>query len=385
MRSPRYTPPVERWAARKNTRKLLQSLHTPNETRTPGVTVIDVRKQSTSRTSTRTANVKAKNTTTKPLPKREARLKAKSGDLTETEIAETIEAYNPRRRRPMICSQDLWEREEANIKRLVAEAAANDPEIPIAASLSALTMLLVWAEKEELGLSAEAALTGQHIDTFAASLDRAGASRRYVLRRLAIASNVAITASMITIGKTPLQAPYTDEEIRTLLAHAEALTNEHRKRLLIAIIGLGAGVGLVRGAQRGVCKNALHHHSGTSKHDSPHNNTPLQETLHLKHNGICRPVHPLLSSALLALEDDGEAFISLGLGKNYLSRASTLLKKSPGTPLISADRLRAFYVTWILSIGLPLKDTLLILDLKKPGSLQAYLEFLPETKKACDE
>lgn len=339
-----------------------------------------MRKQSTSRTSTRTANVKAKNTTTKPLPKREARLKAKSGDLTETEIAETIEAYNPRRRRPMICSQNLWEREEANIKRLVAEAAANDPEIPIAASLSALTMLLVWAEKEELGLSAEAALTGQHIDTFAASLDRAGASRRYVLRRLAIASNVAITASMITIGKTPLQAPYTEGEIQTLLAHAEALTNEHRKRLLIAIIGLGAGVGLVRGAQRGVCKNALHHHSGTSNDDSRHNNT-----LHLKHNGICRPVHPLLSSALLALEDDGEAFISLGLGKNYLSRANTLLKRTPGTPHLNPDRLRAFYVTWILSIGLPLKDTLLILDLKKPGSLQAYLEFLPETKKACDE
>lgn len=336
-------------------------------------------------TSKREAKVTARNTAAKPEPKRKARLKAKSGELTENELAAIINEYNPRRRLPALCSANLWEREGENIRRLVAAAAANDPELPVAASLSALTLFLVWVEKEELGLTADAALTGQNIDTFSARLDRAGASRRYVLRRLATAAGIDLLESQVTIGKTPLRPPYTENEIRVLLAHASALTNGHRKKLLTAMIGLGAGVGLVRGAQRGVCKNALHHHSGTSKDDPHHNPTSPHGTLHLKHNGICRPVHPLLSSALLALEDNGEPFISLGLGKNYLSQANTLLKRTPGTPHLNPDRLRAFYVTWILSIGKPLKDTLLILDLKKPGSLQAYLEFLPEAKKACDE
>jgi hypothetical protein len=342
----------------------------------PGLTVLSVTKQ----TKRLTAKVNAKSTAAKPLAKRKARLKAKSGEMTEAEITATIEAYNPRKRQPALCSANLWEREETNIKRLVKSAATNDSDLPVAASLSALTMLLVWAEKEELGLSAETVLTGQNIDTFAARLNRAGASRRYVLRKLANAAGMSITTSAITIGKTPLQTPYTENEIRTLLQHAEALTNEHRREQLIAIIGLGAGVGLVRGTQKGVCKNAVHHHSDNSNDDSRHN-----RTLHLKHNGICRPIHPLLSKPLLSLPDTEKPFISSDLGKNYLSRVNTLLKKSPETPQLSADRLRAFYVTWILSSGLPLKTTLQVLDLKKPGSLTAYIEFLPEPKQACDE
>lgn len=385
MRSPRYTPPVEDWAVRRNTRKLLQTTHTPNGSNPTDLTVKSVSKHTDTTPGQRRAKVRVRPTAAAAKPKRETRLAKRALDLSGAEVEKLIEEYDPRTRRPQLCSAELWEREGENVKRIVRTAVAADPALSVKASLSTLTALLVWAEKEALGLTAEEALACHHVDTYSARLARAGASRRTILRRIAEANGQDLSASRVTIGKTPLQPPYTEGEIQTLLAHASALTNGHRKKLLTAMIGLGAGVGLVRGAQRGVCKNALHHHSGTSKNDSHHNNTPPQETLHLKHNGICRPVHPLLSSALLALEDDGEAFISLGLGKNYLSRANTLLKRTPGTPHLNPDRLRAFYVTWILSIGLPLKDTLLILDLKKPGSLQAYLEFLPEAKKACDE
>jgi integrase len=321
--------------------------------------------------------------TRKPL--REVRTSPEARELSEETIATTIENYDPTRGATTTgkkvvrrASSELWSRVGDEVKAIVGEATRTDPSIRVAMALSTLTGFIVWAEQEHLGLTPRALVAGPmaaaNIDSYAARLAKAGGSRRYTLRKIASAINPELTRSSISIGKPQLQQPYSVDEIEELLERIQSLTNAHRRRVLLGMVALGAGAGLVRGMQRGVCKNDVHHHSDRS-----------EDELYVRHNGICRPVHPLLRSALLEMPEDEQPLTGTAQGKNYLSRANTWLNTTADTTRITPDRLRAFYAVWLLSSGRPLQDVLSILGLKKPGSLEAYLEFLPKSTLVCSE
>ena len=158
--------------------------------------------------------------------------------------------------------------------------------------------------------------------------------------------------------------------------YARALTNKNRQNRLLAIIALAAGAGLVRGNQRNVCKNDVHEHS------KEHIETDIK--LYVKHKNVCRPVHPFLASTLLSLENE-TLHVSTQRCKNYLSQPVSWITPTSGLERLSIDRLRAFYVKWILETKMPLKHALKILDLKTISGLSGYLKHLEEPKATCDE
>jgi len=331
----------------------------------------------------RSAPVRVKKAAAGAAPVRSSRLSAPASSFSAEDLKRVVDEFDPSRKLPSDdstvrrASSALWSRVGDDVRGIVLEAAGRDPGIRVAMALTSFTGFVVWAEKESLGLSPRELLCGPNaaalIDSYSARFERAGASRRAALRRLALAVNPNLAVSSITIGKIPLQQPYSSTEIEALLEFASSLTNSHRSSMLLAVIGLGAGAGLVRGMQRGVCKNDVHSHSDARA-----------DEVFLRNNGICRPVHPLLAPTLNALPDSDRPLIPVNAGKNYVSRISVWID-SDSLPVLSADRLRAFYAVWLLSSGRPLQNVLSILGLKKPGSLEAYLEFLPEPPEACSE
>jgi hypothetical protein len=263
------------------------------------------------------------------------------------------------------------------------EAARTDTSISIPMGLSTLTGFLVWVEQEHLEGSLRTVLTARNIDRFAARLARAAASRRHTLRRLATVAGVPLEDSQILIAKPDLNAPYTDEDLHALIEFAENLTNEHRSKRLLAALFLGAGAGLVRGTQTGVCRGAIHRHSG--KHDDTEQKA-CGTGVFLRLDTHCRPIHPLLTRTATTLErlfQAEETLAESGRGKNYHNKLKKWVPAS--LPEYSPDRLRATYVKWVLDTGFPLKDTLLYCDLRTVSGLTGYIKHLTDTRTVCVE
>ncbi len=312
--------------------------------------------------------------------KRATQRLARSVENLGFEQAETmIETFDPLRSRPQKCSALLWRSRGGEVRDLMLEAARQEPGISVPMGLSTLTGFLVWAEQEHLEGSLREALTARNIDRYAARFARAAASRRHTLRALARAAGVALEESQILIPKPDLNAPYTDEDLHALIEFAEHLTNEHRSKRLLASLFLGAGAGLVRGAQTGVCRGAIHRHSG--KHDACDDSR-----IFLRLDTHCRPIHPLLARSTPTLErlfQAEELLAESGRGKNYHNKPKKWVPAN--LPEYSPDRLRATYIKWVLDTGYPLKDALMFCDLKTVSGLTGYIKHLNHSKPVCVE
>jgi hypothetical protein len=259
------------------------------------------------------------------------------------------------------------------------EAVGQEPAISIPMGLSTLTGFLVWVEQEHLEGSLRETLTARNIDRYAARFARAAASRRHTLRKIAAAAGVPLEDSQILIPKPDLNAPYTDEDLHALIEFAENLTNEHRSKRLLAGVFLGAGAGLVRGTQTGVCRGAIHRHSGKDDAcDDPR--------IFLRLDTHCRPIHPLLTRSTPILEQlfrSDELLAGSGRSKNRHNKPKKWVPAN--LPEYNPDQLRATYVKWVLDTGYPLKDTLLYCDLKTVSGLTGYIKHLNDTNTVCVE
>jgi hypothetical protein len=290
-----------------------------------------------------------------------------------------IKSFDPLRSRPQKCSALLWRSRGGEVRDLMREAVGEEPAISIPMGLSTLTGFLVWVEQERLEGPLRETLTARNIDRYAARFARAAASRRHTLRALARAADVALEDSQILIPKPDLNAPYRDEDLRALIEFAEHLTNEHRRRRLLASLFLGAGAGLVRGTQKGVCRGAIHRHSGD-------NDACDDPRIFLRLDTHCRPIHPLLARSAPILErlfQAEETLVESGRGKNYHNKPKKWVPAN--LPEYNPDRLRATYVKWVLDTGYPLKDTLLYCDLRAVSGLTGYLKHLADTRTVCVE
>ncbi len=287
-----------------------------------------------------------------------------------------IEEYNPSIRKSNRCTAPHWEACGGQIKNLVQITIKKHPLIRASGLLSALTALTIWAETEQLGHNALDLLTREHIDTFASTLEKSQGTRRHQLNLIRDANRADTSNSKVKFAKKPLATPYQWHEIEQYLNYALALTNQNRKNRLLAIIALAAGAGLVRGNQRNVCKKDIHEHS------EEHIETDIK--LYVKHKNVCRPVHPFLTSTLLSLENE-TLHVSTLRCKNYLSQPVSWITPASGLERLSIDRLRAFYVKWLLETKTPLKHALKILDLKTISGIAGYLKHLEEPKATCDE
>ena len=294
----------------------------------------------------------------------------------QIENQKLVEEYNPSIRKSNQCTTKHWDACGIEIKDLVRVTLGKHPLTRAGGLLSALTALTIWAEKETLGRSVIELLTREHIDTFTSTLEKAQGTRRHQLNLIRDANKTGANKSEVKFAKNPLATPYQWYEIEQYLNYARALTNRNRQNRLLAIIALAAGAGLVRGNQRNVCKNDVHEHS------EEHIETDIK--LYVKHKNVCRPVHPFLTSTLLSLENE-TLHVSAQRCKNYLSQPVSWITPTSGLERLSIDRLRAFYVKWLLETKMPLKHALQILDLKTISGLSGYLKHLEEPKATCDE
>jgi hypothetical protein len=202
------------------------------------------------------------------------------------------------------------------------------------------------------------------------------------LHSVARAAGGPLEDSQILIAKPDLNAPYTDEDLHALIEFAENLTNVHRSKRLLASLFLGAGVGLVRGTQTGVCRGAIHSHN--EKHDGE---PACDETdLFLRLDTHCRPIHPLLTRSTPILEQlfrSDEPLAGSGRSKNRHNKPKKWVPAN--LPEYNPDQLRATYVKWVLDTGYPLKDTLLYCDLRTVSGLTGYIKHLNDTNTVCVE
>jgi hypothetical protein len=290
-----------------------------------------------------------------------------------------IATFDPLKSRPQKCSAALWRSRGGEVRDLMLEAARTDTSISIPMGLSTLTGFLVWVEEEHLEGSLRETLTAWNIDRYAARFARAAASRRHTLRKIAAAAGVPLEDSQILIAKPDLNAPYTDEDLHALIEFAENLTNEHRSKRLLAGVFLGAGAGLVRGTQTGVCRGAIHRHS--EKRDACDD-----PRIFLRLDTHCRPIHPLLTRSTPILEQlfrSDELLAGSGRSKNRHNKPKKWVPAN--LPEYNPDQLRATYVKWVLDTGYPLKDALLFCDLKTVSGLTGYIKHLNDTNTVCVE
>ncbi len=287
-----------------------------------------------------------------------------------------IEEYNPSIRKSNRCTVDHWDAYGSEIKDLVRVTISKHPLTRAGGLLSALTALTIWADNETLGRSVIELLTREHIDTYTSTLEKAQGTRRHQLNLIRDANRADTSNSKVKFAKKPLATPYQWHEIEQYLNYALALTNQNRQNRLLAIIALAAGAGLVRGNQRNVCKKDIHEHS------EEHIETDIK--LYVKHKNVCRPVHPFLTSTLASLENE-TLHVSTLRCKNYLSQPVSWITPASGLERLSIDRLRAFYIKWLLETKTPLKHALKILDLKTISGIAGYLKHLEEPKATCDE
>jgi len=362
-----------------NSRNLLQNSAPKNAVEPPGGTLKDVNRNTKTKTKTKTETARIK-----PPSKRQQT--SGTGDRTrEPQVdaaeAETIiEAFDPLRSRPQKCSADFWRRRGEAIKRAVREAATSEPQISVRMSLTTLTGFLVWVEQEHLEGDLNEVLTGRNIDRYAAQFSKAAASRRHALRVLAKALEIELEESKIWIPKQSLAAGYSEDEMLSLLEYAENLTNLHRRKRLLANILLGAGAGLVRGAQTGVCRGAIHRHNERHDDRSGHDGMFLRLDTH------CRPIHPLLTSTaetLAQLFSADEDLVESGRSKNHHNKPKKWVPKH--LPEYNLDKMRSTYVQWVLETGYPLKATLLYVGMMTVSGLAGYLPHLQEPKAGCSE
>lgn len=315
-------------------------------------------------------------------PKRETRLSAKAGQMPAGEVLARIEAFNPLRSRPQKCSAKTWAKHQDAIRDLVSRAAEKEPGISIAVALSALTGFASYVENESLTGKLETLLTAANIDTYCSRFNRAAASRRHALRQIAQSAGISLQPSAILVAKQPLKEPYSENEIEAYIEYATNLTNQHRRGRLLSTLLLGAGFGLVRGAQAGVCHGALHRHNVKQE-----DGTATDTQYHLRVNDCCLPLHPLLASTaehLLAEQNSGSEtfFVPPRTNKNQHNKPAAWIPAH--LPKLQPDRLRSFYATWILSVGYPLRAAMQILHIETVSGLSGYLPHLP-TLESCDE
>jgi hypothetical protein len=315
-------------------------------------------------------------------PKRETRFSAKAREMLAEEVLARIEAFNPLRSRPQKRSAKTWAKHQDAIRDLATRAAEKEPGISIAVALSALTGFASYVENESLTGELETLLTTAHIDTYCSRFNRAAASRRHALRQIAQSAGISLQPSAILVAKQPLKEPYSENEIEAYIEYATNLTNQHRRGRLLSTLLLGAGFGLVRGAQTGVCHSALHRHNIKQE-----DGTATEGQYHLRARDCCLPLHPLLASTaelLLAEQNtDGETFfVPPRTNKNQYNKPAAWIPAH--LPKLQPDRLRSFYATWILSAGYPLRAAMQILHIETVSGLSGYLPHLP-TLEACDE
>ena len=290
-------------------------------------------------------------------------------DLTAKEF---VDRYNPARTKDGFATKAEWRA----IRPFVEEAMT--PVMHLKATglrpfLIALTRIGVFAHKNGQPLEVSRVLAPAMINAFLAQLKKGERDVAPRLWRLSKAWGLVPSTTVAPSGipRPDYLTPYTDDEIETLLDVSEHQPTQHRRATLLAIIFLGAGAGVVRTDAREVTVSDIHHHASGD--------------LFVFANDHCAKVRPEfveLAAKLKELRPKGRLRGNRKPG-DVTTNAAVWIANRYGVPALSANRLRATYISALINQGVSLFDLITWTGLQSAEALDGYLDQLKDQAPTC--
>lgn len=285
-----------------------------------------------------------------------------------------LSTYNPPYSRLRPCPQPVWDEVAATV-RSALEPLTHLPVDSFQPHLSTMTKLAVWAHKNALPISLESLLSDAVIEAYIHATFTGNSTARSQLRRIAGANGIDHFDHAAELPKRSLQSPYTLDEINTFIAHADALTNSHRRIAALTVILLGAGCGVTRSGFRTASVASLHEHTDGGS-----------SVLHVRNNDRCIPVLPEFVEhlRLLASVTTQNPFEKTADKGRITTRVVAWMSNIHNAPAFSPDRLRAYFVCEHMHRGTPLMRLLEVTGLHNTNALDGYLRFVERSNLSCN-
>ena len=290
--------------------------------------------------------------------------------------AAVVLAYSPLRAKVPVCTNTEWEAVSPVVREMVLEL----PFVSESSTRHAMTFatrFCLWAHRQHFPLEATLLLSFQVIEAFTAAVGQSASTYRSFLRRLTAANNLGEFGEL-QIGTpekyegTTLLAPYTQQEIASLLFFASSLSNEVRRDKIQGLVLLAAGCGFLGRDFYGVSKDHLHHHD---------------QTLFIRTHDRCAMVLPDYEDALLdfASKRTDKHLVDMANLRELSRQCAKWTANRVGVAPLRSYRLRTTYVVSLLNARMSLRDVLLSSGLSTLDGLNAYLPFLEAPSETCSD
>ena len=300
-------------------------------------------------------------------------VKGPNGEKAKKDTASFVASYDPTKSKFPLVTKEEW-LVIGDFVRLAVAPLTWMAAISIRPYLNAVTKLAVWASRNYLPLDMEYLLLPDVIEAFEVSQEQGVASVGAQLARLGVENNVQAEANAQSSGtaRANYQEPYSTDEMVSLVNFARAHSNEYRRRVLLGIIGLGAGAGVVRSRMRGVVASDIHAHDDGASYVRTSTNCARIDNDYLD----------VLKEAC-DISGPGQ-LIGDVTGDDLTNHAVAWVYGRAGVPSLNIDRLRATYLVKLIDTDTPLRQLLAWSGLATAEALGGYLAYATKLNASCE-
>jgi hypothetical protein len=268
-------------------------------------------------------------------------------------------------------TKDQWASVQAVVRQMM-RPVRTEKTWALRPLMATAARFAAWAQPLGYELSPPSLLRPTLIEAFLARLPFGEVDVEPYLWRLAHAWKTVPkgTTTLTKVARVDYRAPYTADEMSTLLRAARAQATEHRQATVLAVIALGAGCGVVRETAARATLDGLH-----LLGDDWFFRTP-------KHCAQVLSDYRSVFDEVAVLRPDG---LMRGPAKSdvVVTQVERWLRNRCGVPAFSVDRLRATYITMLLGSGISLFEVLDSAGVHHAASLDRYLSFVTRVPVYC--
>jgi hypothetical protein len=291
----------------------------------------------------------------------------------EINSANFIATYDPSRGKKSQVTKGQWAAVQVPVRQMMGPV--RKPKTWALRSLMATAArFAAWAQPLGYELSPKSLLRPTLIEAFLARLPFGEVDVEPYLWRLAHAwKTVPMGATTLTkVARRDSRAPYSADEMSTLLRAARAQATEHRQATVLAVVALGAGCGVVREAAAVATLGGLHMHGADLFFRAPKHCAKVLSDF----RGVFEEVALLRPEGLMRGPAKSDVVVT---------QVERWLSNRRGVPAFSVDRLRATYITTLLGSGISLFEVLDSAGVHHAASLDRYLAFVERVPVHCNQ